>query len=130
MLSSVWAVAAGFLTMAVLVMGGTVLLMKLLAPGMMEAMRAGSFTPPPLTAGFIARNLGLSLLAAMAGGLVTLRLAPVSPMGHLLARGAGVLVMGLVSSKSPGSSHQPAWYRVTIPFVGLGGLLLAALAVG
>lgn len=127
MLSSVWAVAAGFLTMAVLVMGGTLLLLKLFAPGMMEAMRSGSFTPPPLTPGYLARNLGLSLLAAAAGGAVTLRLAPASPIGHLLALGAVVLVMGLVSSRSPGSSHQPGWYRVTIPFVGLGGILLAAL---
>lgn len=127
MLSSVWAVAAGFLTMAVLVMAGTVVLMRMFAPGMMEAMRSGSFTPPALTPGFIARNLGLSLLAATAGGAVTLRLAPASPTGHLLALAGVVLAMGLVSSRSPGSSHQPGWYRVTIPCVGLAGLLLAAL---
>ncbi|HWA57108.1 MAG TPA: hypothetical protein VG692_07640 [Gemmatimonadales bacterium] len=127
MLASVWAVVAGFLVMAVLVMAGSMILMRIYAPGAMEAMRSGQMTLPPPTAGYIVRNIILSLGAAVAGGMVTLRLAPSAPTGHLAALGLVVLAMGLVSAKSPGSAHQPAWYRVAIPFVGLGGVLLAGV---
>lgn len=127
MLASVWAVTAGFLTMAVLVMAGSVVLMRIYAPGAMQAMRSGQAPLPPPSPGYIVRNIILSLAAAVAGGAVTLRLAPSAPTGHLAALGLVVLAMGLVSAKSPGSAHQPAWYRVAIPFVGLTGVVLAGL---
>lgn len=127
MLGSIWAVTAGFLVMTVLVILGSMVLARLLVPGAMQAMRSGEMTMPPLTTGYLAGNLTLSLAAAVTGGYATLRLAPTSPAGHLLALGLVVLVMGVVSAKSPGSAHQPAWYRVVIPLVGVSGVALAAL---
>ena len=74
------ALAAGFLTMAVLVAALTALLMRLV-PGWVGEQGK----PQP---GYIFVNLGYSFLAAAAGGYVTAWLAAANPLYHVLALGA------------------------------------------
>jgi hypothetical protein len=128
MLRSVGAVVAGYVVMVVLVMTGTMAWVATMVPGGLAAMRqnpqASSMTPTPR---YLAMNIALSLVAAMAAGWVTLRIADRSPRGHLLALAAVVLVMGVVSTFMPNSERQPQWYKYAIPVVGLAGIALSAL---
>jgi hypothetical protein len=127
MLRSIGAVVAGFVTMAVLVMGGTFAWVAAKVPGGMAAMRQNpdAAAMQPSTA-YLAFNLVLSLVAAFAGGWVTTRIAQRSATAHLAALAAVVVVMGIVSSLGPGSSRQPGWYKFVIPLVGLAGVALSA----
>jgi hypothetical protein len=128
MLMSILSVVAGFVAMSVLVMAGTIALTAALVPGGVAAMRA-SAQPAAPTRPYLAANLALSLVAAVVGGWVTARLAPRAPGGHLIALGALLLVMGVVSARMPQAHLQPPWYRVTIPIVGIAGVGLSALLV-
>jgi hypothetical protein len=123
MLQSIGAVVAGYVVMAVLVMAGTMAWVATMVPGGIAAMRqnprAQAMTPTPR---YLAMNLVLSLVAAIAGGWVTARLG-----GNLVGLAAVLLVMGVVSAFMPEAKRQPPWYRYLIPVVGLAGIALSTL---
>ena len=139
MLRSILSVVAGFMTMTVIVMLGTVALMAGMVPGGMKAMRdrgkSGAGAMPTPTSRYLVANIVLSLVAAVAGGWVTARLAPSAPMSFVGLLCAVVLVMGVLSARMPGAESQPGWYRVGIPLIGVvgalaGGLLRVGAAAG
>ena len=134
MLRSVAAVLAGFISMTVLVMVGTLALVALLVPGGLQRMKemrsSGAQSIPEPSAGYLAANVVMSFVIAVIGGLVTQRIATHAPMAHLLALCGVMLLMGFISSRMPGSAAQPSWYRVAIPFVSVAGVLASALVTG
>ncbi len=125
-LHGIGAVLAGFVAMSIVVMIGTAVASQLLIPGGMAAMRSGS--PASIPASYLTANLVISLLAAVLGGWLTARLAPMHVHWHVYALAAFLLVMGLVSAKMM-SSAQPGWYAKTIPFVGVAGVLLGGFHI-
>ncbi len=100
------ALAAGFLTMAVLVAALTALLARL-TPSW-TAGEQGS--PQP---GYIFVNLGYSFLVAAAGGYVTAWLAAANPLFHVLALGIIVLALAALSALQS-RGKQPIWYQITL----------------
>jgi hypothetical protein len=99
------ALAAGFATMALLVIAITALLAKLM-PGWM-----GEQGKPELS--YIIVNLGYSFLAAAAGGYVTAWAAAANPLIHVLALGIVVLALAALSALQS-KGKQPIWYQLTL----------------
>jgi hypothetical protein len=99
------ALAAGFVTMALLVMVITALLTKL-TPGWV-----GDAGHPRVAYIFV--NLGYSFLAASAGGYVTAWAAAANPLIHVLALGIVVLAMAALSVLQS-KGEQPIWYQLTL----------------
>ena len=99
------ALAAGFLTMAVLVAALTALLARLTPSWVGEKGK-----PQP---GYIFVNLGYSFLAAAAGGYVTAWLAVSNPLFHVLALGIIVLALAALSALQS-KGKQPIWYQLTL----------------
>ena len=112
------ALAAGFLTMAVLVAFLTALLMKLTPSWVGEQ---GSPLP-----GYIFVNLGYSFLAAAAGGYVTAWLAAANPLYHVLALGIIVLALAALSA-TQAKGKQPIWYQLTLIALSPIGVLAGGL---
>ena len=94
------ALAAGFATMALLVIAITALLAKLM-PGWMGELS------------YIIVNLGYSFLAAAAGGYVTAWAAAANPLIHVLALGIVVLALAALSALQS-KGKQPIWYQLTL----------------
>jgi hypothetical protein len=99
------ALAAGFATMALLVMVMTALLTKLTPSWVAEQGR-----PRP---GYMFVNLGYSFLAAAAGGYVTALAAAGNPLYHVLALGIIVLALAALSAMQS-RGKQPIWYQLTL----------------
>jgi len=99
------ALAAGFATMAVLVMVVTALLARLTPDW------AGAGSRPQ--AGYIFVNLGHSFLAAAAGGYVTAWIAAANPLLQVLALGIVVLALAALSALQS-RGMQPIWYTLTL----------------
>lgn len=99
------ALAAGFLTMAVLVAALTALLVRLTPSWVSDHDK-----PQP---GYIFVNLGYSFLAAAAGGYVTAWLAAANPLYHVLALGIIVLALAALSAMQS-KGKQPIWYQLTL----------------
>ena len=99
------ALAAGFLTMAVLVAVLTALLMRLTPSWVGE-----QDTPRP---GYIVVNLGYSFLAAAAGGYVTALLAAANPLYHVLALAIIVLALAALSALQS-KGKQPISYQLAL----------------
>lgn len=99
------ALAAGFLTMAVLVTAMTALLIRLTPSWVGDEGK-----PRP---GYIFVNLGYSFLAAAAGGYVTAWLAAANPLYHVLALGIIVLALSALSAMQA-KGKQPIWYQLTL----------------
>jgi hypothetical protein len=112
------ALAAGFLTMAVLVAFLTALLMKLTPSWVGEQGK-----PQP---GYIFVNLGYSFLAAAAGGYVTAWLAAANPLYHVLALGIIVLALAALSAMQA-KGKQPIWYQLTLIALSPIGVLAGGL---
>lgn len=111
------ALAAGFLTMAVLVAALTALLARLTPSWVGDEGK-----PQP---GYIFVNLGYSFLAAAAGGYVTALLAAANPLYHVMALGIIVLALAALSAMQA-KGKQPVWYQLTL----LGLTPLGVLAGG
>lgn len=129
MLRSIGAVAAGFVTMVILVMIGSIAIAATTMPGGIAALKQvqqGGPAPTPTLQVYV-MNIVMSLVAAFVGGWVALRLAGRAPVGHLAALAVVVLLMGLVSAFVPGSASQPTWYKLLIPLVGVAGVAASAL---
>ena len=99
------ALAAGFVTMALLVAILTALLMRLTPSWVGEEGK-----PQP---GYIFVNLGYSFLAAAAGGYVTALLAAANQLYHVLALGIIVLALAALSAMQS-RGKQPIWYQLTL----------------
>ena len=99
------ALAAGFLTMAVLVAALTALLARLTPSWVGEQGK-----PQP---GYVFVNLGYSFLAAAAGGYVTAWLAAANPLYHVLALGIIVLALAALSALQS-KGKQLVWYQLTL----------------
>ena len=118
MLHAFLALAAGFATMAVLVVVVTALLTRL-TPGWTGA----EGRPQP---GYVFVNLGYSLLAAAAGGYVTAWVAAANPLLHVLALGVVVLALAALSALQS-RGKQPIWYALTLVAVMPLGVLAGGL---
>ncbi len=99
------ALAAGFVTMAILVAVLTALLTWLTPSWVAEQGK-----PQP---GYIFVNLGYSFLAAAAGGYVTALLAAANPLYHVLALAIVVLALAALSAMQS-KGKQPVWYQLTL----------------
>lgn len=100
-----FALAAGFLTMAILVGVLTALLMRL-TPSWVRS----EGKPQP---GYIFVNIAYSFMAAAAGGYVTAWLAAANPLYHVLALAIIVLAMAALSALQQ-RGKQPIWYQLTL----------------
>ena len=98
MIRGVAAVIAGYVIMATIVMAGTFALVAAFVTGGAAAMRAMRDNP-----------------AAM---------PTPTPRGYVIALAVVVLAMGLVSGFAPGSRAQAAWYKLTVPLIGVLGVAI------
>ncbi len=99
------ALAAGFVTMAVLVASLTALLMRLTPSWVGDEGK-----PRP---GYIFVNVGYSFLAAAAGGYVTAWVGAANPMYLVMALGIIVLALAALSALQA-RGKQPIWYQLTL----------------
>lgn len=102
------ALAAGFITIVVLVAAISALLKKL-TPSWTD--ETGQNASP--TAGYITVNLGYSFLAAAAGGYVTAWIAEHNPLIHVLALAITVLLLAALSALQQRGKH-PIWYLLML----------------
>lgn len=119
------ALAAGYVTVALLVIVITVLLKRLTPDWVGDEGR-----PKPSYA-FV--NIGYSFLAAAAGGYITASVATANPLVHVLALGIVVLAMAALSAMQS-RGKQPVWYALTLlatmPLGVLAGGLLRLRVLG
>ncbi|MGA3160241.1 MAG: hypothetical protein ABSC77_03415 [Terracidiphilus sp.] len=112
------ALAAGFATMALLVIVLTALLERMV-PSWTSAE-----SKPQL--GYIFVNLGYSFLAAAAGGYVTAWAAVANPLHHVLALGMVVLTLAALSALQS-RGKQPIWYALSLVAISPIGVLAGGL---
>ena len=112
------ALAAGFATMALLVIVLTALLTR-----MVPSWTGDEGKPQPWYA-FV--NLGYSFLAAAAGGYVTAWAAAANPLIHVLALGIVVLALAALSALQS-RGKQPVWYALVIVAISPIGVLAGGL---
>jgi hypothetical protein len=98
-LRSIFAVLAGFLTMAIIVMA--------LTPVTVKLMHLKTGAP---TAGYLALNVAYSLAAAFAAGYVTARIAACHPIQYGIALAVLMALMSVVSYFHY-RGQQPVWYQ-------------------
>lgn len=112
------ALAAGFATMALLVIVFTALLKH-----MVPSWTGAEGKPQP---GYIFVNLGYSFLAAAAGGYVTAWLAAANPLIHVLALGIVVLALAALSALQS-RGKLPVWYALALVAITPIGVLAGGL---
>lgn len=112
------ALAAGFATMALLVIVLTALLKH-----MVPSWTGAEGKPQP---GYIFVNLGYSFLAAAAGGYVTAWLAAANPLIHVLALGIVVLALAALSALQS-RGKLPVWYALALVAITPIGVLAGGL---
>jgi hypothetical protein len=112
------ALAAGFATMALLVIVLTALLTR-----MVPSWMGAEGKPEP---GYAFVNLGYSFLAAAAGGYVTAWAAAANPLIHVLALGMAVLTLAALSALQS-RGKQPIWYALTLVAISPVGVLAGGL---
>ena len=114
MLHSVLAVLAGYVTMVIIVIIGTMLAVRFILRRPPAELHASD--SPPMPSAYLTANLLISGLAALAGGCVTASIAAASPLGHGIALAALMGIMSLLSMKQAGDS-QPRWYQIVLATV-------------
>lgn len=117
MVRSILAVIAGFVVMTGLVILFTMLAASVLYPG--QPMGA----PVEPSRGWIAVNLTYSLLAAVAGGWVTAKLARRKRMTHAAVLAVIVLAFSVPGMLGIGSAGQPGGYPLVMVGIGILGVL-------
>jgi hypothetical protein len=125
MLRSIGSVVLGYVVMAVITIAGTSAAAALLIPRGTKTTAPGP--PPPLTSSYLAANLTVSALAAVAGGYLTARMAPGRPMLHVGVLGLFMVAMSILSSRSPMSAGQPEWYKLVLPVIGVLGAVVGGV---
>jgi hypothetical protein len=112
------ALAAGYLTMAILVIAMTALLTRLTPSWVGAEGRPGP--------AYVMVNLGYSFLAAAAGGYVTAWAAVANPLYHVLMLGIiALLLAALGALQSRGK--QPIWYQLALVAVAPFGVMAGGL---
>lgn len=112
------ALAAGFVTMAALVIVMTALLTR-----MVPSWTGAEGKPQP---GYVFVNLGYSFLAAAAGGYVTAWVGRANPL--ILVLGLGVVVLALAAlSALQSRGKQPVWYQLALVAITPLGVLAGGL---
>ena len=104
-------------------------LVAVLVPGGLRAMRAAAeaksaMPEPPVL--YYAANIALSFAAAVFGSWVTAQTGAPAPRNQLIALGAVILGMGVVSAFSADAKRQPTWYKWLIPLIGIAGVATGA----
>jgi hypothetical protein len=133
------ALAAGFLTMVLLVAALTALL-RWLTPSWVVGQSkpqpgspTGDLRPAGCEPGYMFVNLGYSFLAAAAGGYVTSWIAAANPLYHVLALAIIVLALAALGAMQS-RGKQPIWYQLTLiaitPLGVLAGGLLGLQVMG
>jgi hypothetical protein len=112
------ALTAGFAVMAMLVIGMTALLTR-----MVPSWTGAEGRPEP---GYVFVNLGYSFLAAAAGGYVTAWVAAANPLIHVLALGLVVLALAALSGMQS-RGKQPIWYQLALVAITPLGVLAGGL---
>ena len=112
------ALTAGFAVMAVLVIGLTALVTR-----MIPSWTSAEGKPQP---GYVFVNLGSSFLAAAAGGYVTAWVAAANPLIHVLALGLVVLALAALSALQS-RGKQPIWYQLALVAISPIGVLAGGL---
>lgn len=117
---SIFAVAAGFFTTAILSLGGDIVFRNV-------APTAFDTNGRPTSAGGLMVMLAYTALFGFVGGYVTARIAIRRPMAHALAVGCLALVFGIATAIIAWST-APAWYHLTtlvltVPVAVAGGKL-------
>jgi hypothetical protein len=126
MARSFLAIFGGLVCMVLTVMLGTLAAAALFIPGGMGAMSGA--TPHALPQGYLAANLVVSLLAAVAGGWLTARLSPHSPRAHTFTLAALVAAMSIFTVMAEGRQPgQPGWYAGVVAVLGIGGVILGGV---
>ena len=119
-LRSIGAVVAGYLVEGLLVMT-LVVLAVIIVPQWQETADGA----------YLATNMMLNVIAAIAGGYVCARLSPDRPLGHALALGLVTLLLGvLYALHMPTEASRPAlpdWNGTAIAMIALPSILLGAL---
>ena len=120
LLRSIWAVFAGYLVLAVLVM-----LLLVLALALVPAWQ------DQITGAYLAVNIALSILSSVCGGWVTAQLAPGHRFQHGLALGLLAAVFGILYAMGPqpegGMPQPPEWYRLLLACLALPSVLTGSL---
>jgi hypothetical protein len=118
MLRSIAAVVGGFAVTVFLVTAGT-------AAAVATLLRRGSSNPAAaVPAIYLAVNLALSLLAAVAGGLVCVWIAPKRPLVHAIVLAAIFETLSLATALTTGAQPgQPVWYPWIIGIVCVAGVI-------
>lgn len=101
----VGAVVAGFVSMALIVMLGSLLISKVSG----IALEERTYLPVHLAADFL-----LGMIAAVAGGLMTATLAPAAPLSHAIALAALVLAMAVYCLVTVTDNGPPRWYQAVL----------------
>jgi hypothetical protein len=112
------ALLAGYAAMAILVIGMTALLTRLVPSWVVTEGR-----PQP---GYVFVNLGYSFLAAAAGGYVTAWAAANNPLIHVLALAIIVLALSALSAMQA-RGKQPVWYQLALVAIAPVGVLAGGL---
>lgn len=112
------ALAAGFATIALVVIALTALLGKL-TPG----WAGEQDSPQP---GYVFVSLGYSFLAAAAGGYVTAWAAHANPLIHVMALGMAVLALAALSAMQA-KGEQPIWVGLALVAIMPLGVLAGGL---
>ncbi len=112
------ALLAGFVTMVLCVTVMTALLQRLTPGWVGEQSR-----PRP---GYVAVNLGYSLLAAAAGGYVTAYAAAGNPLYHVLVLAVILLVLAALSALQS-RGKQPIWYQLALVAIAPLGVMAGGL---
>jgi hypothetical protein len=121
---SIIAVVAGFVVVIAVVMAGTAAATELIVPGGLFGAATGPRTALP--AEYFAANLMVSAMGAVLGGWVTARMAPDREMIHVFALTGLIILMSIpgLLGYGPSASTQPDWYKLALPILGVGGVLL------
>jgi hypothetical protein len=125
MLRTFLAVMAGFAVTVLLVLVTSAL--AGLAFGLPLTTAPGQPVVQP-GAGYLAANLLSAVVAALAGGWTTARLAGRHPMLHAVVLAAIVLSLGVMGARAP-QPGQPTWYPWTLAIIGPVGVLAGAALV-
>jgi hypothetical protein len=112
------ALAAGFATIALLGIGLTALMAKLIPSWAAEE------SEPEFSSAFV--HLGASLLIATAGGYVTALVAEANPLVHVLALGIVVLALAALSALQS-KGKQPIWFQLAQVAIAPLGVLAGGL---
>jgi len=126
MVRSILAIIIGYIVL-VLIVGVGVYASASVILGTADATFGVQLTPT-----YLAVNLLISFLAALAGGYITARLAPRAPDRHVQFLAGLLLLVGLITAAMSSQTDigQPMWYTWVLPFLGAVGAIVGGRLYG